>query len=493
MKKILTGLFAFVLASLLFSSCEKDDNLSKTTETNVKFAFSVNGLKGIASEGLTNVVITIEDMQGNIVKDNEQIEIYNMNENYISKPVSLLTGNYKLTGFLVLNSANNVVYAAPIDSSDKAYLVQDPLPIEFDATMDVVTKVNLEVLSTAESYPDDFGYASFGFNIADTFDFLVGAFKYNDSIENFELTTGDITVYSGETLVYSGELQANTDFTSNNYDPLGITNKITLPETYDNFTINISKSGYLTYSKTFTKEELRLYCRNEDNGPLVIILEKIEIPGLIAYYPFNNDYNDKSGNNYHGENHGSIFGIDRNGTDNSALEFDGIDDYVILPSDFDLKEKSISFWFYSSVFPTFDYVNDPINSWDPVITIDHSSILNGIVHFNVTNSEGINLVWFTQLWDYQQDLHEISMPISSNLWYHAVITMSSNEVKFYINGVLAGNHVAWFGHSVNGNSNLMIGTDRNINGRFLDGGVDELRIFNRVLNETEIQLLFENF
>lgn len=65
---------------------------------------------------------------------------------------------------------------------------------------------------------------------------------------------------------------------------------------------------------------------------------------LVAYYPFNGNANDESGNG----NHGIVFGganltTDRFGNPNSAYSFDGIDDYILLPneSSFDLSEFSI--------------------------------------------------------------------------------------------------------------------------------------------------------
>ncbi len=487
MKKNFAILMIFISTAFVFQSCKKDSDVADLTETKVEFTFNTTGLKSSMNENLTHVVITVEDEKGNVVKDNEKIEIYNMNGNYISKPISLLTGNYKLTGFFVLNSANNVMYAAPIEGSDKAYLVNEPLPIEFTTVKDVVTKVNPEVLSTSESHPQDFGYASFGFNIAETFDFLVGAFVYNETSANFELTTAQIQVYSDETLIYSGDLQANTDITPDNYDPLGITNKITLPETYNSFTVKVSKSGYISYNATFTKDELKLYYRNEDNGPLIVILDSIT--GLLAYYPFDGNYYDISGNDYHGSNYGSMFDIDRLGATNSSVKFDGIDDYILLPTDFDIPEKSISLWFYSSTFPVFNYDIDPANSWNSIITADHSEIINGLIYLNVSNFEGNNIVWFSQFWGHEVNPSILSYKITPDTWYHVAITMNSEEIKFYINGNLVGTHASWFGHSGNGYQNLLVGTTRIPNGRYLDGGVDDLRIYNRVLTSEEIKSL----
>jgi len=280
MKKSLSVSLIIALIAILFLSCKKDSIDTELQQAQLEFTFSASQLKSALKStvdsgylmGITSAVITIEDSQGNVVKNSEKIEIYNMNGHYISKPISLVIGNYKLSRFVLLSSSNQVVYASPVEGSDLAYLVEKPLPLLFGAQKDSVTKLNPEVLSTADSRPEDFGYATFSFDIAETFNFLVGALIYNDTIRNYELTDASIFIYSDSSMVYSGQLHGKTSVIDLNYDSLGITNKITLPEKFSSYTIVISKPGYTSYSKTFTKEELRLQYRKEDKGPLMVVL-----------------------------------------------------------------------------------------------------------------------------------------------------------------------------------------------------------------------------
>ncbi len=274
MKRLLSLTLIIALFAIVFQSCNKESNDNELAKAQVEFTFSASMLKITNEQILTNVVVTIEDLQGNVVINSEKIELYNMNGNYISKPISLLTGDYKLSRFMVLDGSNNVVYASPMAGSAKAYLVKKPLSIEFTAQKDIVTKLSSEVLITINSCPEDFGYATFSFDIAETFDFLVGAFVYDSISQNFELTSATISIYTDTTLIYTGQLEANAGITTINYDDLGITNIITLPEKYNTFTIKISKEGYTNYNKNFTKEELLLHYRKEDKGPLVVVLEK---------------------------------------------------------------------------------------------------------------------------------------------------------------------------------------------------------------------------
>ena len=55
--------------------------------------------------------------------------------------------------------------------------------------------------------------------------------------------------------------------------------------------------------------------------------------GLFMYYPLNGNANDESGRGFHGEILGATLGEDRFGNANSAFLFDGVDDYIELPSD----------------------------------------------------------------------------------------------------------------------------------------------------------------
>jgi len=68
--------------------------------------------------------------------------------------------------------------------------------------------------------------------------------------------------------------------------------------------------------------------------------------GLIAFYPFNGNTNDESGNGYQGEAKGVSLTADRFGKANSAYSFDGSDDYIQLPEGFSDFTSGItmSFW-----------------------------------------------------------------------------------------------------------------------------------------------------
>ncbi len=79
------------------------------------------------------------------------------------------------------------------------------------------------------------------------------------------------------------------------------------------------------------------------------LFAQVPTTGLVAYYPFNGTAQDASGNGNHGAaQNGVTFGTDRFGAAGKAANFDGVDDYIDLGSNFNLTQ-SFSVSFYNSV------------------------------------------------------------------------------------------------------------------------------------------------
>ncbi len=69
---------------------------------------------------------------------------------------------------------------------------------------------------------------------------------------------------------------------------------------------------------------------------------------LIAFYPFNGNANDESGNGNHGTVYGATLTTDRFNQPNRAYYFDGINDYIMVPNSSILQisgEITMSAWF----------------------------------------------------------------------------------------------------------------------------------------------------
>jgi hypothetical protein len=258
---------SILLAITVFSSCDSHDDIETNVKGELVFGFSdVTQKDGavIINKNLDNatyVLISVKDANGEMVYELEILPLFKFGDNFITRPISLLVGNYELTQFLVTDDKYNVLYVAPIEGSDNAYLVENPLPISFNIAMDNVTKVLPEVVSIDGYLPEDFGYTTFSFNLVETFRFLIGVFIYNYEIDNFELTNAYLEVSAEDNVLYSKEL-------------LAITNQVAIRDGYDNYTLVVSKDGYKTYTETFTNDQIKLHFNSEDLGPLVVTLEK---------------------------------------------------------------------------------------------------------------------------------------------------------------------------------------------------------------------------
>jgi hypothetical protein len=108
------------------------------------------------------------------------------------------------------------------------------------------------------------------------------------------------------------------------------------------------------------------------------VFTQIPTDSLVGYWSFSGNANDKSGNNNHGTVNGATLTEDRFGIPNSAYIFDGIDDYITLPQDFDYSERTISLWFNAVNIPEWNYDIDPDNSFRIIYTSDHPNIENGM-------------------------------------------------------------------------------------------------------------------
>jgi len=177
---LLTSLFG-LLVFMIFS-CQSE---SPVTPVNgiVQFSWTNKsenkGGRIAESSTAAAVIISLTDDQGNVVEDKMKLPLYAFGDSYISENLSLNSGNYKLTEFLVLNADDKVIYVAPLEGSAQAQYVSNPLPIRFTITENESTQIIPQVLAvTTKDNPEDFGYASFGFDVID-----------NDKLVNFELYT----------------------------------------------------------------------------------------------------------------------------------------------------------------------------------------------------------------------------------------------------------------------------------------------------------------
>jgi len=213
---------------------------------------------------------------------------------------------------------------------------------------------------------------------------------------------------------------------------------------------------------------------------------KIDITtGLQAYYPFSGNANDISGNGLNGTVFGTaLLSTDRNGNQNSAYEFDGVDDYINTFSTFDFESRSLSLWI--NPYAVNGSGGNGNNTLTHVaITQDDNNLEYGILRVDIDNGE-------LKLWAggitgiYTQS-------ISENQWYHLVLIRDLNTTKYYVDGQLVGSGTSDnTGSTFNPNQDFIIGAGRSTSNQFFNGKIDEVRVYNIALNEDQIVKLFNN-
>lgn len=206
---------------------------------------------------------------------------------------------------------------------------------------------------------------------------------------------------------------------------------------------------------------------------------------LVAYYPFNGNANDESGNENHGEISGAILTEDRFGEANNAYRFDGVDDYIIVKysSDFDFsmtREISFGAWIYINSLKYPDNVplgmDAPCSYFAFALDVYKNGQLEGAIHSSYC-------------WTLAVSMEQLAL----NKWYFLFCTINDNKLKLYINGEIAiekeAPGIPW---DNNYTGNLYIGAWGGLNplDQFFNGKIDEVRIYDRVLDETEIEVLF---
>jgi hypothetical protein len=211
--------------------------------------------------------------------------------------------------------------------------------------------------------------------------------------------------------------------------------------------------------------------------------------GLVAYYPFNGNVNDESGNGNHGTVVGATLTDDRFGNLKSAYSFDGADDFIAIQDNNSLdltNEITIGLWVKPRVLPS-NYHNI-ISKGDPP---RH----NNNAPWQVTIDGNGNLgVYRLKDDNYSSERNVYVLPINQWTYITLKFEIGTEKVSVYKNAIL----VRQWNKS---NSIFVDEVDITIGaqtwdgviapGYFFNGVIDELRIYNRALSESEIQQLYQ--
>ncbi len=211
--------------------------------------------------------------------------------------------------------------------------------------------------------------------------------------------------------------------------------------------------------------------------------------GLVAYYPFDGDANDMSGNGHHGTEHNGI--TYTSGRINQAATFDGISTYIQVPhsDSLNLNHMTLSAWVYENtdtndfslilVKGNWSTTGDQKRQYQLTSTFARDNIAN----LGILNNSN-------QQWEWIKSNKKT--PIKQ--WVHIAASYDGNKQKIFINGELEQTRSIAFSPFIPSEpEDMTIGagfSDETLD-NMRDGMIDELHIYNRALSESEIKELYQ--
>lgn len=192
----------------------------------------------------------------------------------------------------------------------------------------------------------------------------------------------------------------------------------------------------------------------------------------VAEYSFDNVYTDFSGNNAFASSAGTSFGNDRNNNPNSALIVNNTTVNGQIPGlPIDGSARTVSLW---AKIDSNTYANYPFS---------YGGILQDLSFVGVINNNTLEFQSFSNGFTVNE-----TNPI--NTWMHLVYTYDGVNVRMYKNGVLKGTSPFNLFTSFDDNYFYLASIWGATN--TFNGSVDDLKIYNYPLTQTEITNLYNN-
>jgi hypothetical protein len=211
--------------------------------------------------------------------------------------------------------------------------------------------------------------------------------------------------------------------------------------------------------------------------------------GLVAYYPFNENVNDVSGNGNNGTNYGATLTTDRFGNTNGAYYFNGSNWIDIGPvvSRYDIM--SITAWINTTSLSSFEdeaaivsKPNDPLTLTGSRLGTYEGAFDSGFASDSASFITYINIVVFG------------SNPANNGIWQQGVYVNDGTNLQLFVDGQLVG--VESYSPQVSTSTEPMfIGKEFPTNWalpglRYFTGAIDDVRIYNRALSSNEVAQLY---
>jgi gliding motility-associated-like protein len=230
-----------------------------------------------------------------------------------------------------------------------------------------------------------------------------------------------------------------------------------------------------------------LLCVFPTPGESSLLAQPTEV-GLVAYYPLDNNFSDATGDSSNG---GVSSGVPEFacGVNGQSLALNGGNDFVRIPGgnsnninrEFDSEDFTVSLYFKS-------------------IGVNGTQYLFSKRDTNCNNLQYIHVrfVPITQtlsvtLRENNQEARIDHRITNGDCWQHIVVVRDANRVRLYLNTEEVGEAGTSSRVDVENNGEIFIGSSSCLGNAetAFDGLIDEVRIYNRSLRESEVRSLYE--
>ncbi len=210
---------------------------------------------------------------------------------------------------------------------------------------------------------------------------------------------------------------------------------------------------------------------------------QIPTDGLIAYYPFNGNANDESGNNHHATVYNATLTTDRFGQSNKAYYFNGNDAYIDLGDWQNGGPLSICIWVKYSAFNNYARVfhlgTGIGGTWYyetiSILNLDYDPHAYAVV-YKGTSGDGKAV--------------SSNNFFSAGNWVFTVFTASGTSMKLYKNGVLDASTTDGYEPNTITRTDQYLGRQNMSWDQWFYGYMDDLRIYSRELTAAEVLNLY---
>lgn len=253
MKSVRFEIGMLLLPVMLLTSCLEEESRDHG-KVNLTFDFTLKENKeGLATGAQlspgASVLISVEMSNGELVVDQQEVTVQKDAHGYVTAPLQLPQGNYRLVDFMVLGEAGEVLYATPRQGSILSQGIAWSLPYNFVIDREKTFDNRIEVLDTRTKTAKGFGYDSFRRQIHS---FKLQVYIAKD--KKLLRTSAEALIMKGLDTLKMYRLSANMNTIAFSGDP---------GETYS---LVVVKDSYSRFSRNFTM-------RHVNRKPLKVVLE----------------------------------------------------------------------------------------------------------------------------------------------------------------------------------------------------------------------------